>query len=118
MSYKSPIEIIENMTDKLIQEKEKYILNEIWHIGVNVDKDELIRALQYDRGQYEKGYADGMKDAIPIEWLINYVRREGQNVPLEDALYDWEKENSVNISEGNYDFDEEYEEQMRCLDEN
>ena len=30
----------------------------------------------------------------------------------------WEKENSVKISEGNYDSDEEYEEQMRCLDEN
>ena len=33
-------------------------------------------------------------EAILIEWLINFVRREGQNVPLEDALFEWEKENA------------------------
>ena len=27
--------------------------------GIDVDKDELIKALQYDRGQYEKGYING-----------------------------------------------------------
>ena len=31
---------------------------------VSVDKDELIRALQYDRGQYEKGYEDGKRDSV------------------------------------------------------
>ena len=32
-------------------------------------------------------------------------------------LKDWEKENSIKISEGNYDSDEDYEKQIRCLDE-
>ena len=31
--------------------------------------------------------------AIPIEWLINFIRKEGQNVPADEALYYWEKEN-------------------------
>lgn len=39
-------------------------VNAVQRVGVNVDKDELIKALQYDRGQYDKGYADGYKEAI------------------------------------------------------
>lgn len=31
-------------------------------VGVNVDKDELVKALEYDRGQYMKGYNDGYYD--------------------------------------------------------
>jgi len=100
MSYKSPIEIIENMTNNLIQEKENYIVKEIWHMGVNVDKDELIRALSYDREQYEKGYADGMKDAIPIEWIKHYKSIYGLTYStlsnlLGTMLEDWEKENET-----------------------
>ena len=49
----------------------------------NIDKDELIRALNYDRGQYEKGYADGKRDAMAdlvrckdcehVHWYEEYV---------------------------------------------
>ena len=56
--YKSPIEIIygqmqTNMEDNIYEAIQKY--------NVNVDKDELIKALQYDRNQYEVGYQDGIK---------------------------------------------------------
>ena len=44
------------------QENETYMA--IQKCGVDVDKEELIRALQYDREQYEKGYEDGCKDSI------------------------------------------------------
>lgn len=30
---------------------------------MKIDREELIKALRYDRGQYEKGYADGRFDA-------------------------------------------------------
>ena len=36
----------------------------ILKVGVNVNKEELIKALQYDRGQYNKGYEDGFKNGI------------------------------------------------------
>lgn len=63
-TYVSPItaeihEIQRNYNKKL----DTLILNEIRKIGVKVDKDELIKALKYDRNQYEKGYADGKKEA-------------------------------------------------------
>lgn len=54
--YKSPIEIIQ---DQLRIEQEGEILRAVQNTGVNVDKEELIRALQYDRGQYDKGFRDG-----------------------------------------------------------
>lgn len=29
-------------------------------VGININEKELVKALQYDRGQYEKGYTDGV----------------------------------------------------------
>lgn len=71
--YKSPISIIESTMDSfsktIIKQKDDAIFAEIQHsFGVDLDKDELIRALQYDRGQYEKGYADGKTDAVQ-QWI-------------------------------------------------
>lgn len=59
--YKSPIEII---IGEMEMQKEGDILRVVQEIGVNIDKDELINALQYDREQYDKGYSDGYKDAV------------------------------------------------------
>jgi hypothetical protein len=51
--YKSPIEII---VGQAISEFEDGVYKAVQDYGVNVDKEELIRALQYDRGQFEAGY--------------------------------------------------------------
>jgi hypothetical protein len=59
--YKSPVVIIYGqMQTKLDGD----ILRAVQSYGINVDKEELIRALQYDRGQYYKGYEDGKNDAM------------------------------------------------------
>jgi isocitrate lyase len=72
--YKSPIELIElfeldpihSMVEKAIKDvqkqQEEHIVQVIKQCGVNVDKDELIKALQYDRDQYNKGYKDGVRE--------------------------------------------------------
>lgn len=55
--YESPIEVYyKDMRTKI----ENNIFEAVCNVGVSVDKDELVKALQYDRGQYEKGYADGL----------------------------------------------------------
>ena len=75
-------------------------------------------------------------DAIPVKWIKRHIAElraeverkiEEENYTdyglcddaygMERLLADWEKEKSVKISERNYDSDEEYEKQMRCLDE-
>lgn len=63
MSYKSPIEVF-------IQEAklnyENSIYNAIQEYGIKVDKEELIKALSYDRKQYIAGYNDAIKELMEI----------------------------------------------------
>lgn len=67
MSYKSPVDVIyQGFQTKL----EGDIFEAIQSYGVDVDKDELIKALQYDRDQYRKGFEDGSRlrtDTIKAE---------------------------------------------------
>ena len=46
--------------EMIIQQQEEQTLQAIQKVGIKVDKDELVKALAYDRRQYEKGYADGV----------------------------------------------------------
>lgn len=86
MSYVSPIKIFyaeepeEGWTDKigkyLAGEVDNLVLQSCVKVGCHVDKDELEKALRYDRGQYEKGYEDGKRDAAAaIEDLQAEVKR-------------------------------------------
>ena len=63
--YESPINIFErNICNKLTKEKENLVVAAVQEVGVTVDKEELEKALRYDRQQYEKGYADAKQAAI------------------------------------------------------
>lgn len=63
MSYYSPIEVIRR---EMQTKFENDVYSAVQQYGIVVDKDELIKALQYDRGQYEKGYADGRNES---KWI-------------------------------------------------
>jgi len=54
--YESPIRMI---VGEMQTKMEADTMSVIQRYGIDVDKDELIKALNYDRGQYEKGYQDG-----------------------------------------------------------
>ena len=75
--YVSPIEMLCTAVRMQTEEHQGQILMKtVQEAGFDVDKDELMKALRYDRHQYEKGYADAMKNAVPIdkmcEWLDEY----------------------------------------------
>ena len=60
--YESPIEVIYKDLQMQIKEQfENQVYEAVQQCEVHVDKEELIKALQYDRRQYEKGYEDGLK---------------------------------------------------------
>lgn len=67
-SYESPIQVVcREMQNTFDSDVMKAVLS----YGISVDKDELIRALQYDRDQYGKGFADGLhvnlgEDVAPV----------------------------------------------------
>lgn len=53
--YKSPIEVI---TEQINMQIENEVYKAVGNVGINVDREELLKALDYDRGQYTKGYKD------------------------------------------------------------
>ena len=85
-----PVKIIESPMDIRV---EKEMFSAIKRVGVHVDKEELLRALNYERDQYAQGYQKGycdciaaqpkwisVKDELPKKWcedgadrtLVNY----------------------------------------------
>lgn len=53
--YKSPIEIIQGEMEMRFEGE---VMKAVQNVGINVNKDELLKALAYDRDQYNKGYHD------------------------------------------------------------
>lgn len=63
--YQSPIsQIYKDIEYKLKEDMENKTMEAIHHFGISVDKEELIKALQYDRNQYDKGYSDGRASIV------------------------------------------------------
>ena len=59
MDYKSPIEAIRHEMEMRF---ENDVMKVVQQHDIFVDKDELLKALQYDRDQYRKGFEDGSRD--------------------------------------------------------
>lgn len=72
--YESPIKVIQGELETPLEGE---ILKAVHRVGVTVDRDELIRALRYDREQYQKGFDDAREDAVVVtrckdcEHLVN-----------------------------------------------
>lgn len=59
--YESPIKII---MQEMQAQRENQVYQAIQNIGVDVDKEELLKALSYDRNQYEKGYRAAKSEIV------------------------------------------------------
>lgn len=76
--YKSPIELI---IGKMQIQIDDDIYKTVQNIGINVDKEELLKALEYDRGQYEEGFREGKKHTLRQirnllpEWLYEAIEK-------------------------------------------
>ena len=64
MSYQSPVDLI---LSEMNLRMEGEIFKAVQNVGVNVDRDELLKALRYDRDQYQKGYADRDAEIVRCE---------------------------------------------------
>ena len=89
--YESPIQrIIEDSHNRIIKEEEHQLMMRISQaVGFDVDKEELLKAMLYDRDQYAKGYEAGLnadrwisvKDQLPEEEgrYLAYIANEHDN---------------------------------------
>ena len=70
--YESPIsEMIDDICLKMQDFHDAKVVEAVQNVGINVNKDELISALSYDRKQYDKGYADGIETKRILITRIN-----------------------------------------------
>ena len=59
--FESPITLI---VSEMKTEIEEEAIKCIQEIGFDINKGQLEKALRYDRNQYDKGYANGYREAI------------------------------------------------------
>ena len=91
--YESPIEIL---VGKIQTKMEDDLVKAVQSYHINVDKDELIKALRYDRDQYEKGYDDCRRSFLTkhgkwVREFPNYSRCEFIcSICGGNALYEYE----------------------------
>ena len=57
--YESPIEMVfSDLVSDSVKKADEYIVACVQQVGAKVDKNELVKAMEFDRGQYEKGWND------------------------------------------------------------
>lgn len=65
--YQSPFKLYTTYTEEVARAAAEALDNEVfkaaYSVGVTVDKEELLRALRYDRDQYNRGFNDGIMAA-------------------------------------------------------
>lgn len=71
--YDCPIQIYQDLQTQFVQHTEEMVVEAVQKCNVNVDEEELIRALKYDREQYEKGFKDG------VNYILDKVKSEIEN---------------------------------------
>jgi hypothetical protein len=85
--YESPVNLLfQDIERQIVQQQEQTILEAIRKCGVVIDKDELIKAINYDRNQYSKGYKDGVDDVLDKLLAIIAKKREFIN-NIEEPSY-------------------------------
>jgi len=55
--------IVEGLATNIAKQTDEQIYQAVLNVGFDVDRQELEKALRYDREQYKKGYADGLRNA-------------------------------------------------------
>lgn len=78
--YESPIQMIsEDIIKDIVKKQDGVLLEAVHRVGFDVNKEELEKALLYDRNQWERGYADGKMDG--------YHLRDSEIVRCKDCKY-------------------------------
>lgn len=73
--YESPITgYMNHFAQQILEERDNAVVGVIREqFAIDVNREELIKALSYDRDQYNKGYSDGYKEA-----QATYARPQGK----------------------------------------
>lgn len=91
--YENPIAgIIGEIQTKIMEAQDDYVMQVVHDFGVEVNKEELIKALNYDRNQYEKGYADAKAEQRWIPVSERPPEEDGKYLVTAKPTYNHEKQ--------------------------
>lgn len=75
MSYQSPITMYtERIIKDIVEKQDGYLVEEARKVGFDINKEELAKALKYDRDQYMRGYTDGRMYKPPVITNADRIR--------------------------------------------
>lgn len=105
-SYESPIEMI---VSDIKTQMDNDAVKVVQSYGFNVDKEELTKALAYDRNQYQEGYYDGVNacqeqmrelEALRQEQVREFeTLQKAYELACETLSYGWGREQREEIKE-------------------
>jgi len=99
--YESPIEVVfSDLVSDSVKKTDEYIVACVQQVGVKVDKDELVKALEFDREQYEKGWNDRDNEIVRCKdcsWCAT-VKSFGKEYLYCDAFYDHADGDLIGVS--------------------
>jgi len=90
--YKSPITLTDRLVSEITKKQDDQITAAVRHeININIDKEELIKVLKYDRDQYDQGYKDGYQEGYKSARdkfldILNYSISHTISDAITDAL--------------------------------
>ena len=83
--YESPIKLIMGEMQTQVEENCMMVVQSY---GFDVDKNELVKALEYDRGQYDKGFHDGtVRQLEELFGIESYERIIPESIQVKDTGY-------------------------------
>lgn len=86
--YESPItKIMKQLTEDVVKQEENCLMVSVKEsVGFDVDKEELLKALAYDREQYQKGYEDALKKLSEHLHDAEYLAKRVPNWNIETTV--------------------------------
>ena len=86
MAYKSPISVnFDDLKFQITEDFEKNVVKAVQSYKVDVNREELLQALNYDRKQYEKGYKDGRPVHV-------FIKNKYSDYPVDGF---WDKQRNI-----------------------
>jgi hypothetical protein len=74
----------ERIIKDMVEKQDGYLVEEVRKVGFDINKEELAKALKYDRDQYVQGYTDGRMYKPPVITNADRVR-----VMSDEELAEW-----------------------------
>ena len=96
--YESPITIkVSEIIDEIVGAQDEKILRAVQRVVPEINEEELIKALRFDRGQYERGYEDARRELVSCEECRYWSQKAGSTSRLHVCAWHGDETTAVDF---------------------